>query len=149
MALMKLIINLIFIENQRFMKIIFLFAAILFSNSHQAQDILTYPTQINLIPEGIAVDSKTGIIFISSIAQRKIIKIQGGVSSDFIPAGKDGFLEGLGMKVDRKRKYLWALSNIRKGNSFTSQIHAFDLASGDRRHKFSITDSIPRLLNDL
>ena len=102
------------------------------------------------MPEGIAIHPDNGTIYISSIAQKKIISIKtDGTSKNFIAEGQDGFLEGLGMKVDTKRNCLWALSNVRNGNQFTSQIHAFDLSSGKKMHHFKITDTIPRLFNDL
>jgi sugar lactone lactonase YvrE len=90
------------------------------------------------------------MIYVSSIAQKKIVKIMpDGSSMDFVREGQDGFLEGLGMKIDAKKGWLWAVSNIRKGNVFTSHIHGFDLASGKTMHQYTITDTIPRLLNDL
>ena len=115
-----------------------------------SQQVLTFTNQVNLIPEGIAVRPDNGTIYISSIAQKKIIRITAdSIADDFVREGQDGFLEGLGMKVDTKRNCLWALSNIRKGNEFTSQIHAFDLVTGATKHQFRITDTIPRLFNDL
>ena len=53
------------------------------------------------------------------------------------------------MKVDTRRGFLWALSNVRNGNQFTSQVNAFDLVSGKTMHQFRIADTIPRLFNDL
>ena len=115
-----------------------------------AQQVLVFEKQVNLIPEGIAIDPGNGTIYVSSIAQKKIIRIlPDGSATDFISPGKHHFLEGLGLKVDVKRNCLWALSNIRKGNEFTAQIHAFGLSDGGMMHQFSITDSIPRLFNDL
>ena len=115
-----------------------------------AQQVLIYKDQKHLVPEGIAIDPRNGNIYISSIARKKIIRIQeNGTAENFIEEEQDGFLEGLGMKVDLRRNCLWALSNIRKGKSFTSQIHAFDLATGKLRHRFTIEDTLPRLLNDL
>src|SRR5688500_10761162 len=132
------------------MKYLLFIASILFCDQLYSQQVLIFQNQVNLIPEGIAIHPDNGTIFISSIAQKKIVKVLAdGTSADFIREGHDGFLEGLGMKVDTKRNFLWALSNIRKGNEFTSQIFAFDLASGKKIHKFEIQDTIPRLFNDL
>ncbi|MEI9943483.1 MAG: hypothetical protein WDN26_04615 [Chitinophagaceae bacterium] len=132
------------------MKYFFLLATILFYKSHYSQQVLVFENQVNLVPEGIAIHPGNGTIYVSSIAQKKIIKIMpDGSSADLITEGQDNFLEGLGMKVDSKRSFLWALSNSRKGNEFTSQIHAFDLVSGKMMHQFKITDTIPRLFNDL
>jgi len=132
------------------MNYLLLFVTIFFCKQHYAQQVLLFENQVNLIPEGIAIHPGNGTIYISSIAQKKIIKIvPDGKPANFIKEGQDGFLEGLGMKVDTKRGFLWALSNIRKGNMFTSQIHAFDLSSGKKTHQFIITDTLPRLFNDL
>jgi len=132
------------------MKYLLLFASMLLSNLNYSQQVLSFENQLNLVPEGIAIHPDNGTIYISSIAQKKIISIKtDGTAKNFIAEGQDGFLEGLGMKVDTKRNFLWALSNFRKGNEFTSQIHAFDLTSGKKMHLFKITDTIPRLFNDL
>jgi sugar lactone lactonase YvrE len=131
------------------LKYLLIAVSMLFCGRLYSQQVLIFPNELNLIPEGIAI-SPEGTIYISSIAQKKIIKaMPDGKSTNFIREGQDGFLEGLGMKVDSKRSWLWALSNIRKGNEFTSLIHAFDLASGKTMHQFKMTDTIPRLFNDL
>ena len=115
-----------------------------------AQQVMNFENQRNLIPEGIAIDPRNGNIYISSIAGKKIIRIhQNGTAENFIDEGQDGFLEGLGMKVDTRRNLLWALSNIRKDRVFTSQIQAFDLATGNQKHRYQMEDTIPHLLNDL
>src|SRR5687767_3418861 len=132
------------------MKYLLLLVSMLGYIASNSQEVLEYKDQVNLIPEGIAIHPKNGTIYISSIAQKKIIKITpDGKAANFTQDGQDGFLEGLGMKVDAKTSLLWALSNIRKGNVFTSQIHAFDIASGKTMHQYKVTDTIPRLFNDL
>src|SRR5688500_13126771 len=132
------------------MKCFLLLVCMLCYNKHYSQQLLTFESQLNLVPEGIAIHPNNGTIYISSIAQKKIIRIMAdGISANFIQEGQDNFLEGLGMKVDTTRGFLWALSNVRKGNKFTSQIHAFDLTSGKTMHQFGITDTVPRLFNDL
>lgn len=103
-----------------------------------------------LIPEGIAVDRRTGIIYVTSIASHKIISIdQKGNCRDFISSGTQGFLEGLGMKIDTKRNLLWALSNIKEGRWFTSQVHGFDLSTSKIKETYLIKDTISHLFNDL
>jgi sugar lactone lactonase YvrE len=126
------------------------FILLILSFQLKAQQVLSYENQRNLIPEGIAIDPRSGTIYVSSIAGKKIIRIhQDGKTENFIEEGQDGFLEGLGMKVDTKRNLLWALSNIRKDKLFTSQIHAFDIATGKPMHRYLMEDTIPHLLNDL
>ncbi|HEY0067468.1 MAG TPA: hypothetical protein VGB46_08895 [Flavisolibacter sp.] len=109
-----------------------------------------YPSAVNLVPEGITADNRTGKIYVSSIAQQKIVVIgQSGLVSDFIPGNTEGFGEGLGMKVDARKNILWALSNKRKENLFTSMIHGFDLKTGKVLNRFVLQDTIPHLFNDL
>lgn len=132
------------------MKCFLLLICVLSYKLAYSQQVLTFEKQLNLIPEGIAIHPGNGTIYVSSIAQKKIILINAdGSTANFINEGQDDFLEGLGMKIDTQRGFLWALSNIRKGKQFTSQIHAFDLATGKTTHHFKITDTIPRLFNDL
>jgi hypothetical protein len=103
-----------------------------------------------LIPEGIAVDDRSGKIFISSINRHKIIAVTTkGKVADFIHSDQHGFLEGLGMKVDGKRKLLWALSNKKENGVYTSQLQAFDLSTAAQKVKHVITDTVPHLLNDM
>jgi sugar lactone lactonase YvrE len=130
--------------------LLLLLAALVCFNSINAQEAFEIREQVNLIPEGIAINPGNETIYISSIAQKKIIQIKKDkTSSDFISKGQDGFLEGLGMKVDTARNLLWALSNSRNEDLYTSQVHAFDLISGKNKHRYTLTDSTPHLFNDL
>ena len=80
------------------------------ANSQTASTEIISDSEKDLIPEGIAVDSRTGSIFVSSIAKQKIIRIDAhGKSKDFISKNEHGFMEGLGMNVDMKRNLLWAI----------------------------------------
>jgi|GEM_PF-3800984 len=63
----------------------------------------------DLIPEGIAVDKRTNIIYLSSTYKRKIIQINpDGKVSDFIPQEEDNLWSVLGMEVDETNGILWA-----------------------------------------
>ena len=116
----------------------------------QESSIIITDSENDLIPEGIAVDTGTKTIYISSIARHKIIAVdKNGKQRDFINYGQDNFLEGLGMKIDYKRKWLWVVSDKRDGKWFTSQVHAFDLKSGKKQQFYSLKDTIPHLFNDL
>jgi len=119
-------------------------------NSQVTPKVITTSSEKDLIPEGIAVDPRTGKMYVTSIASHKILTVDtNGNCKDFILSDEYGFLEGLGMKVDVKRNLLWALSNKRNGKWFTSQVHAFDLGSSKAKHFYSIKDTIPHLFNDL
>jgi DNA-binding beta-propeller fold protein YncE len=115
----------------------------------QEHEVITTNSERDLIPEGIAIDNKTGTIYVSSINRHKIISINNGKAKDFIKADQDGFMEGLGLKIDEKRRWLWALSVLRDGSFFYSKVHAFDIATGKTMQQYSIQDTIPHLFNDL
>lgn len=103
-----------------------------------------------LIPEGIAVNPTNGNIYVSSIAQQKIIVIKDdGTNADFIQSGEDGFGWGLGLKVDTQRNLLWAISNRQEGKIYMAQLHAFDLAKGKTKMKFIVKDTIRHFMNDV
>ena len=38
-----------------------------------------------------------------------------GTHTDFITTNQNGFLEGVGMKIDAKKQWLWVLSNQQQG----------------------------------
>ena len=64
-----------------------------------------------LIPESIAYDPKDGAYYVGSMYKRKIVKVAAdGRQSDFVPQAKDGLWGLVGMKVDPKRRELWANS---------------------------------------
>ncbi|MGZ5286677.1 MAG: SMP-30/gluconolactonase/LRE family protein [Flavisolibacter sp.] len=103
-----------------------------------------------LVPEGIATDPRNGFIYVSSIAKKKIVVFRNDeLQADFISTGKDGFLEGLGMKVDTSRNLLWAISVSTASKKFVSQLHGFDLTTGNTRYKYIMEDSLPMMFNDL
>ncbi len=61
----------------------------------QKSSIIITDSENDLIPEGIAVDTGTKTIYISSIARHKIIAVdKNGKQRDFINSGQDNFLEG-------------------------------------------------------
>ncbi len=63
----------------------------------------------DLIPEGMTHDPVTGRFFVGSFAKRKIVQVdREGKATDFIREGQDGFLCSVGMRVDPKRRRLWA-----------------------------------------
>jgi len=77
--------------------------------------VITTLTEKDVIPEGITVNPATGTIYVSSIYLKKIIAINNdGSHKDFIKSGQDEFLEGLGMKIDSKKQWLWVVSNAKQ-----------------------------------
>jgi sugar lactone lactonase YvrE len=65
-----------------------------------------------LIPEGIAYDSRARIFYIGSTYKRKIVSVdEKGVARDFTAEGQEGLLGALGMKVDTNGRVLWVVSS--------------------------------------
>ncbi len=66
----------------------------------------------DLIPEGVAFDSISNTIFVSSTYKRKIVRINStGKVSDFIKEEQDGVWSTIGMEVDARRRHLWVVSS--------------------------------------
>ena len=62
-----------------------------------------------LIPESVAYDPADRAYYVGSMYKRKIIRIAAdGRVSDFVPSAGDGIWSVLGMKVDARRRELWA-----------------------------------------
>ena len=116
-------------------------------NNHK---VIFTKTEKDVIPEGITIDPAKGTIYVSSIAHKKIIGIDSnGVNEDFITTNQDGFLEGLGMKIDPKKHWLWAVSNEKQDKWFISKVHAFDLTTHSVKQQYIIKDTTRHLWNDL
>ncbi len=110
----------------------------------------------DLIPEGVAFDTKTQTLFISSINKRKIISInKEGIIQNFIESGQDNILAVLGMEVDPERRHLWVCSewdNPRKivaDSMLHTSIYKYDIESQKLIKKYVLRDTSHRLLNDL
>jgi streptogramin lyase len=113
-------------------------------------DVIFTKTEKDVIPEGITVDPADKTIYVSSIALKKIIAIDtNGMHKDFTKTNQDEFLEGLGMKVDAKKQWLWAVSNQKKGKWYISQVHAFDLKTKTVKQRYAVKDTVGHLFNDL
>jgi sugar lactone lactonase YvrE len=132
---------------------LFLFICLLIVLNLPAQQgvkVITTYTEKEVIPEGITIDPAKGTIYVSSIALKKIIAInKDGSHKDFIKSGQHDFLEGLGMKIDARKQWLWVVSNAKVNNLFTSFVHVFDIQTGSLKQKYVIKDTTRHLLNDL
>lgn len=102
----------------------------------EKEDVLL--DEVDLIPEGVAVDSRTGIVYIGSTYKRKIVQITpNGIISDFISQEQDSVWSILGMEVDEKNSVLWAntahihevmpLINPLPDRDWLTTISAFDI----------------------
>ncbi|MGZ8511399.1 MAG: SMP-30/gluconolactonase/LRE family protein [Chitinophagaceae bacterium] len=133
-----------------FYLLLILFTFILKIAAQPSPVIIQTKSTNTLVPEGIAVDKKTGDIYVTSIAGEKIIVIKkDGSHKDFIATRAAGFAQGLGIKIDEKRNLVWAVSNRREDKWFISQAHVFDKISGKSKQQFSIKDTVNHFFNDL
>src|ERR1041385_8053493 len=125
-------------------------AFITIATGAKSQTAIITKSEREIIPEGITVNPVDKKIYVSSIGLMKIIAIDPtGAHRDLIKSRQDGFLEGLGMKIDEKKQWLWVVSNHREGKLYSSAIHAFDLKTGEVVQKWVGSDTSKHLLNDL
>ncbi|HWR34541.1 MAG TPA: SMP-30/gluconolactonase/LRE family protein [Clostridia bacterium] len=119
---------------------------------HQATPAFTMPER-DLIAEGIAYDPETKALFVSSIFKHKIVAVDAqGRTRDFKQSGEDGLLQVLGMKVDARRRLLWAASYANehdKENAGRAAVHKYDLRTGKLIKKYELQPKPAHLLNDV
>lgn len=92
----------------------------------------------DLVPEGLAWDPVTDVFYVSSVAQRRIVRVtRAGLVTPLFASAEHGYLAGLGLAVDAPRRRLWAVSTapaadgrFTPGEAGTSAVHVFDLDSG-------------------
>lgn len=106
-----------------------------------SEKVLTLPDK-ELIVEGVAIEAKTGRYFFSSVHQRKIlVREKDGSVKDF-SSPADGLYSVLGIKIDEKRKVLWAVS------SAFAQMKSFDKADDGKAGIFKYDLKTGKLLNN-
>jgi len=112
-----------------------------------AQARLAFVTEEkDLIPEGLAYDTKQNLFYMSSLNRRKIVRIDAeGRVSNFVPGDRYGLLPVLGIRLDPIDGTVWADSFEDAGR--TELLH-FD-ASGELLGRFGLKDSGKHGFNDL
>lgn len=123
------------------------------NNSHIAFSI----PEKDLIPEGIAYDSVDGSFYLGSTHKCKIIKIDKNKEiSDFIEQRQDGMVSVLGMQVDSKRRFLWAITsygfykaNLPKELLGATGVFKYDLQTKKLLKKYMLPQEENHMLNDL
>jgi len=105
----------------------------------------------DLIPEGLAYDTATHKLYLSSINKHKIIEIESsGRFRDFIQSGQDGIWQTLGMKVDQKTRSLWVCSAQEVGpDAGRAGVFHYHLNSGKLIKKYLSDTTEQHLFNDL
>lgn len=129
--------------------IMFLLAIFFFGcqNNELKKDFVIY--EKDLIPEGVAVDGRTNVIYIGSTYKRKIIRIDSeGKISDFISQEKDSMWSVLGMEVDETNGVLWAntahmhnampLINPIATKEWMTSVSAFNISNGKLIKKYRL-----------
>ncbi|MEW6126604.1 MAG: hypothetical protein AB1757_06150 [Acidobacteriota bacterium] len=100
-----------------------------------------------LIPEGLAYDPTSQTFYLSSIHQRKIFAINRQGEARVFAEESQGLWAVAGMKVDAKRKILWAATaavgqmvNLNREDEGRSGVLQFDLRTGKLLKRFEIRD---------
>ena len=103
----------------------------------------------DLIPEGIAIDAKSGRMFLSSLRKNKIVSagINGSNAADFIEHDQYDYLSGFGMII--KGDTLYALSNGLKMKDNKSVLLLLNIKTKQLIEKYEISILPYAYLNDL
>lgn len=114
-----------------------------------------------LIPEGIAYDPVGRTFYLGSTFRRKIISLDSaGNARDFTAEAQDGIRGVLGLRVDARRRVLWAISSHAgltmpiSGNPRDclgcSSVFKYDLRTGRLIKRYDLGNTPrPHFLNDL
>ncbi len=103
----------------------------------------------DLIPEGIAVDAKSGKFYLSSLRKNKIVTADtdGSNPSDFIRSGQYDYLSGFGMTI--KGDTLYALGNSLQKQNNSSVLLLLNIKTGQLIAQYKANISPYGYLNDL
>ncbi len=107
------------------------------------------------LPEGVALDPRTGTFYVGSVHLRRIVRVREGVADPFAPDA--ALWSVMGMAVDTARDLLWAATSAVAAGAGTDSaeigraaIVALDLGTGARRGWFPAPDDgKPHWLGDL
>ena len=103
-----------------------------------------------LIPEGIAVHPVTGTIYLSSLHKNKIVAVdKKGKVQDLLPSNANGYMMGLGMKIDAGGKTLWSCTSYNDSTVHKTGLYQIDLSSGKVLQQFIRSEQKDCFLNDL
>jgi hypothetical protein len=109
---------------------------------NQSLRAFTLPEK-DLVAESVAYDSVSKSFFVSSIHQRKIVRVDGSGKTTEFSSPADGLWSALGMKIDEKRRLLWVCTtalpqtrNFQKSDEGASGVFKYDLKSGKLLKKY-------------
>lgn len=103
----------------------------------------------DLIPEGIAFNTATQTIYLSSVHRHKILAhtIPSKETKDFIQEGANGYGIGVGMVV--KDGKLFTLSSKKNNGTERSVLLVFDLTTAQLLNSYALKDTTSHFMNDL
>lgn len=105
--------------------------------------------------ESVALDASTGTFYLGSVHQRKIVAVdKRGNARDLTAPGADGLTAVFGVRVDAKRKSLWACSSPMEemenyDSTAKSAVSQFDLKSGKLQRQYFPTEKSGHVFGDL
>ncbi|MBA4852126.1 SMP-30/gluconolactonase/LRE family protein [Emticicia sp. BO119] len=105
---------------QNLLLFLLLFLTIISCRTQSDSQTVNLTFEKDLIPEGIAVDARSGKLFLSSLRKNKIVtsEIDGRNATDFIESNQYDYQSGFGMTI--KGDTLYALSNSLQKQNNTS-----------------------------
>jgi SMP-30/Gluconolactonase/LRE-like region len=112
-------------------------------------ETITLDFEKDLFPEGFAIDSRSGKMFLNSLNHNKIVScnLDGSNPSNFIESNQYGCLSGFGMTV--KGDTLYALSNSLTKKDNRSVLLLLNVKSHQLIDSYTIDDANFIYLNDL
>jgi hypothetical protein len=110
-----------------------------------------------LVPESVAFDAATKTFYLAGVAGRKILRVNERGESKIFADRSAGLWSVFGIKVDSKRRLLWAATSaheqmpgLQSGEDGQAGIFAFDLKTGKLVKKYLLPNQTPpHLLGDL
>ena len=136
------------IRNVKLIFIVVIFLGLL-SCENKKLELIQLNFEKDLIPEGFAIDGRTGKIYLNSLKSSKIVSssIDGSKPITFLETNKHNYLAGFGMTI--KGDTLYALGNSLTNDKNKSILLLLQLSSGDLIDSYSINDLGFHYLNDL
>ena len=129
--------------------IICLFTLVQVSCTSKKPELIQLPFQKDLLPEGIAIDSRTEKVYLNSLKNNKIVSssIDGSNPKTFLETNEYNYLSGFGMTI--KGDTLYALGNSLPEGKSKSILLLLQLSTGALIDSYSIKDSVSHYWNDL
>lgn len=113
----------------------------------------------SLIAEDLAFDAKSASWYVSSVHQRKVVRIGlDGVAHDFVPSGGGGLWSAFALALDRPRNRLWVASGADAQGAGApaaergrTGVFGYDLATGAlaARYELTVEPGATRTLADM